>query len=83
MPAEIENLILKQLAALREDMQDGFTSVRTEIAELKETVRSLARADVAIQRSLAAMQRDMVVLKDRINILTVAVAGDDDPHTHA
>ena len=59
---EPENLVLKQLAALREEMQAGFASLHAELAELKDTVQSLARADVAIRRDL----RDV---KDRVVIL--------------
>jgi hypothetical protein len=69
--AEPENLVLKQLAALREEMQAGFANLRAELATLNESVRALARADVAIRRDL----RDV---KDRVVILTAAF-GDEPP----
>jgi hypothetical protein len=71
---ELENLTLKQLALLREDMQAGFAKIHAELASLNESARALARADVAIQRDLRAV-------KDRVTILTVAF-GDEPPlHT--
>jgi hypothetical protein len=80
MVDEPENLTLKQLALLRSEVQEGFASLRADLATLTETVRTLARSDVTIQRGMAAMQRDMVVLKDRMTILTVA--GDEHPPAH-
>jgi hypothetical protein len=76
MADEPDNIVLKQLALLRTDMQQGFDSLRTELASLNETVTSLARTQVT-------MQRDLRNLNDRVNILTAAFAGDDGPHTHA
>jgi hypothetical protein len=43
-------------------------------------VQSLARSDVTIQRSMAAMQRDITSLKDRVVILTAAI--DEHPPAH-
>jgi len=72
MADEPDNIVLKQLALLRTDMQQGFDSLRTELASLNETVTSLARTQVT-------MQRDLRNLNDRVNILTAAFAGDDGP----
>src|SRR6516162_8512253 len=70
------------LRRLRDEMHQEFAALRGDLASLKDTVQFSARSDVSIQRSLTAMQLDVVALKHRINILTVAIAGDDDPHTH-
>jgi len=59
-----------------EEMQADIRGVRVELATLNETVTSLARTQVALQR-------DVRNLKDRVNILTAAFAGDDGPPTHA
>jgi len=71
---EPENLVLKQLALLREDMQAGFAAIHGELATLNESVRSLSRSNVTIQRDLAQ-------LKDRVVILTTAI--DEHPPSHA
>jgi hypothetical protein len=71
MGEQPENLTLKQLALLREEMQAGFANIHAELVTLNESVRALARADVAIRRDL----RDV---KDRVVILTAAF-GDEPP----
>jgi hypothetical protein len=71
--SEPENLILKQLAMLREDMQAGFGAIHAELATLNESVRSLSRSNVTIQR-------DLTQLKDRVIILTTAI--DEHPPSH-
>jgi hypothetical protein len=48
-----------------EEMQADLKALRVDVADLKETARVLAKADVIIQRDLAT-------LKDRVTILTVA-----------
>lgn len=80
MVDEPENLTLKQLALLREEMREGFANLRADLGDLKETVHSLARSDVTIQRSMAVMQRDLTALKDRVIILTAAI--DENPPAH-
>jgi len=57
-----------------EDLQADIRAVRDELAILNETVRSLARSNVTIQR-------DLKTLKDHVNILSAAV--DEHPPTHA
>lgn len=71
--AEPENLILKQLASLRDEIKNGFAALHSELAELKETVRSLSRSQVT-------MQRDIASLKDRVIVLTAAI--DEHPPAH-
>lgn len=56
-----------------EEMQADLKAVRADVADLKETARALAKADVVIQRDLSS-------LKDRVRILTVAFA--DEPPAH-
>jgi hypothetical protein len=74
MVNEPENLTLKQLALLREDMQAGFASIHAELSSLVESVRAMARTQVT-------MQRDITQLKDRVIVLTAAI--DEHPPTHA
>jgi hypothetical protein len=62
-------IVLKRV----EDVLAGQDAIRAELAALNETVRSLARSNVSIQRDVAA-------LKDRMNILAVAV--DEHPPAH-
>jgi hypothetical protein len=57
-----------------EEMQADLKAVRADVADLKETARVLAKADVAIQR-------DLSILKDRVTILTVAFG--EQPPAHA
>jgi hypothetical protein len=82
MPAEIENLILKQLTALREATEDGFTSLREEQARTNENVAAMARTLVIVQRDVHRLRRDLETLKDRVTVLTVASAGDAGPPAH-
>jgi hypothetical protein len=65
------DMIWKRLGEMQGDLQ----AVLADVAELKDTARSLAKSHVV-------MQRDIRALTDRVNILTVAF-GDDSPHTHA
>jgi hypothetical protein len=65
---------LEMLQKLLLDMQAEIQAVRVELATLNESVRALARADVAIRR-------DLREVKDRVVILTAAF-GDEPPlHT--
>jgi hypothetical protein len=62
-------LVLKRI----EDVLAGQDAMRAELAGLNETVRTLARSQVT-------MQRDIATLKDRVIILTAAI--DDHPPAH-
>jgi prefoldin subunit 5 len=62
-------MVLKRV----EDVLAGQDAIRAELASLNETVRSLARSQVT-------MQRDIATLKDRVTILTAAV--DEHPPAH-
>jgi hypothetical protein len=79
---EIESLILKQFAALREQVEEGFATLREEQARTNASVAAMARTLVTVQRDIRIVQRDLSDLKDRVTVLTVASASDD-PHTHA
>jgi hypothetical protein len=59
MAEEPENLTLKQLAALRSDMQAGFAALNTKVG--------------AIAQTLVGMQKDIHGLKDNVAVLAVAV----------
>jgi predicted nucleic acid-binding Zn-ribbon protein len=57
--------------------QAGQEAIRDELSNLNDSMRAMARSQVA-------MQRDLKALNDRVTALTVASAGDDgDPRTHA
>ena len=56
-----------------EEIQTDLKGLRADVADLKDTVRSLAKSNVSIQREISR-------LNDRVNILTVAV--DDNPPAH-
>jgi chromosome segregation ATPase len=73
-------LIYRQMQAGQDDLKVELGAIRAEIADLKATVQSLARADVTMQRSMAAMHRDITTLKDRVIILTAAI--DEHPPAH-
>ena len=62
-------LLLKRFDAVL----TGQDAIRAELVSLHETVRSLARSQVS-------MQRDLATFKDRITILSVAV--EDHPPAH-
>jgi hypothetical protein len=62
-------LVLKRVDAVL----TGQDAIRAELASLNETVRTLARSQVT-------MQRDIATLKDRVIILTAAI--DDNPPAH-
>jgi hypothetical protein len=62
-------LVLKRVDAVLA----GQDAIRAELASLNETVRSLARSQVS-------MQRDIATLKDRVIVLTAAV--DEHPPAH-
>jgi hypothetical protein len=62
-------LLLKRVDAVL----SGQDAIRAELAALNETVRSLARSQVS-------MQRDIHTLKDRVTVLSVAV--DEHPPAH-
>jgi hypothetical protein len=70
MPENVDlQLVLKRVDAVLA----GQDAIRAELANLNETVRSLARSQVA-------MQRDIATLKDRVIVLTAAV--DEHPPAH-
>jgi hypothetical protein len=61
-------LIFRQMKTGHDELKAELAAMRPDIADLKETVHSLARSDVTIQRTMAAMQRDITALKDRVVI---------------
>lgn len=73
---EPENLVLKRLAALREDMRDGFAALREEQARTNVAFAAMAGTQVTVQRDICIIQRDLAELKDRVTVLIVA-SGDD------
>ena len=62
-------LVLKRVDAVLA----GQDAMRAELASLDQTMRSLARSQIA-------MQRDIASLKDRVIVLTAAV--DEHPPAH-
>jgi hypothetical protein len=76
----MENVSLEMIWKRLDELKTGQDAIRADLGELKETVQSLARSDVTIQRSMAAMQRDITALKDRVIILTAAI--DEHPPAH-
>lgn len=62
MAEEPENIVLKQLAALRSDMQQGFASVRADLTTLTEKVEGMAQTLVSIRRDVRALQGDVATL---------------------
>lgn len=73
-------LIYRQMQAGHDELKAELVAVRADIAELKETVQSLARSDVTLQRTMSAMLRDLTGLRDRVVILTAAI--DEHPSAH-
>jgi predicted nucleic acid-binding Zn-ribbon protein len=73
-------LIYRQMQAGQDELKIELAALRADIADLKQTVHSLARSDVTIQRSMEAMHRDITALKDRVIILTAAI--DEHPPAH-
>ena len=51
----------------------GQEAIRDELASLNDTVRAMARSQVAMQCGLKA-------LNDQVTVLTVATSDDDRPH---
>jgi len=51
----------------------GQEAIRDELAGLNDTVRAMARSQVA-------MQRDLKTLNDGVSFLTIAASDDDRPH---
>jgi hypothetical protein len=74
------DLIYRQMNTGQDELKAELVAARAELAELKETVQSLAQSDVTIQRSMSAMQRYLTALKDRVVILTAAI--DEHPPAH-
>ena len=68
-----ENVDFQFLLKRVEAVMTGQDAIRAELASLNETVRTLARSQVS-------MQRDIAALKDRVTVLTVAV--DDHSPAH-
>jgi hypothetical protein len=68
-----ENVDLQFLLKRVDAVLAGQDAIRVELANLNETVRSLARSQVSIQR-------DIATLKDRVTVLSVAV--DEHPPAH-
>ena len=71
MTSEPENIVLKQLAAVRVDIQEGFAKLTAEQVATNEKLGSVAS-------SLVGMQRDIRDVKRELATLGVAV----DEHTH-
>jgi hypothetical protein len=63
--AEPDNIVLEQLALLREDMQAGFAAIHAKLATLNESVRSLSRSNVTIQRDITALKDRVIILRRR------------------
>lgn len=57
-----------------DDIQAELKAVRTEVADLNETVRAFAKSQISMQREISR-------LNDRVTILTAAI--DEHPPTHA
>ena len=78
MADELENLTLRQLSLLREEMQQGFAKILAEQVRTNEHVGSIAATLVGVQRDIRGLQREVTGLKDSIATLGIAV----DEHTH-
>jgi hypothetical protein len=61
-----ENVDLQLVLNRVDAVLAGQDTIRAELTSLNETVRSLARSQVS-------MQRDIATLKDRVIVLTAAV----------
>ena len=62
MADEPENITLKQLALLREDMQAGFAKVRGDLATLTEKVEGMAQTLISVRRDVRTLQGDVATL---------------------
>jgi septal ring factor EnvC (AmiA/AmiB activator) len=71
MTDEPENLTLKQLALLREEMREGFAAVNKNVAAMAQTL-------VSVQRDVKELKRDVARLDETVTTLTIAVAGHND-----
>jgi septal ring factor EnvC (AmiA/AmiB activator) len=56
-----------------EDLHTGQEAIRSDLAELRDTVRSFAKTNLSMQREISR-------LNDRVAILTAAI--DDHPPDH-
>ena len=77
MTNEPENLILKQLAILRDEMREGFAKLTAEGAITNEKLGTVAQTLVSVQRDVRGLQRDVSMLKDSVGTLGIAI----DEHT--
>ena len=68
-----ENIDLQLVLKRVDAVLTGQEAIRAELSSLNETVRTLARSQVT-------MQRDIATLKDRVIVLTAAI--DEHPPAH-
>jgi hypothetical protein len=71
MSDEPENLVLKQLAGLRDEMREGFAAVNKNIGAMAQTL-------VGVQRDVKELKRDVARLDETVTTLTIAVAAHND-----
>jgi hypothetical protein len=78
MTDEPDNLVLKKLALLRDDVAALGRHMGEKIDALDHKVGALAQTLVGVQRDIHGLKRDVRSLDDRVATLGVAV----DEHTH-
>lgn len=60
------------LRRIRDQIEEGFASLREEQARTNGSVAAMARTLVTVERDIRLMQRDLKALTDRVTVLTVA-----------
>ena len=78
MTDEPDNLTLRQLSLIREEMRQGFTKVLAEQARTNEHVGSVAATLVGVQRDIRSLRRQVNGLTD--SVATLGIAVDDRTH---
>ena len=79
---EPENLVLKQLAALRGDMQTLRDEMREGFTAVNKNVGALAVTLVGVQRDIKELRRDVDRLDNTVATLGVAAAAHTDRLDH-
>jgi septal ring factor EnvC (AmiA/AmiB activator) len=82
MGDEPENLILKQLAALRGDVQSLRDEMRDGLGKVENKIGAMAGAVVGVQRDVKELRRDVARLDETVTTLGIAVAAHNDRLEH-
>lgn len=73
-------LIYRQMQAGHDELKAELAAVREEQARTNAAFAAMARTLVNVQRDIRIVQRELSDLKDRVTVLTVASADNDQPH---